>query len=70
MYDNLTIDQIRSGMTALEESYSIAMDAGAYGLAAALKDKRDSAWKALVAKVQAQDPYTTEADIRYFDFID
>ena len=63
----MTVDQIRIALSFIEENYTLALDAGAYGLAAALKDKRDLLWSELVRTIQAEDPYTTEADIRYFE---
>ena len=66
-YSDLTIDQIRNSLTHMENSYGVAMDSGAYGLAGAIKDKIDGLWEELVGRIRAEDPYTTEADIRYFE---
>jgi hypothetical protein len=67
MADNMTVQQIRELLTYLEENYSLAYDGGAYGLADAFRDKINAVWKTLLLKIQAEDPYTTEADVRYFE---
>ena len=64
---DLTIDQIRTAMDEIELSYTIAMDNGAEGLASAIRDKLQLLWAELIEKIRAEDPYTTEADIRYFE---
>lgn len=64
---NLTVNQLRDSLTWIETNYDTAMDQGAIGLANALRDKRDLLWAELVRRIQADDPYTTEADIRYFE---
>jgi hypothetical protein len=43
------------------------MDAQDYGLANAFHAKIDWLWSELVKLIQAEDPFTTEADIRYFE---
>ena len=63
----MTVDQIRAALLHMENNYGLAMDAEDYSLAAAFKDKIDYLWGELVSKIQAEDPYTTEADIRYFE---
>lgn len=65
--DHLTIDQVRSGLDFVEKSYQKAMDGGAFSLAEKLWDQREALWIELVGRIQSQDPYTTEADIRYFE---
>jgi len=62
-----TVEQLRTGLTHMEENYALAMDAGDYGLANAFHSKIDWLWAELVRQIQAQDPYTTEADINYFE---
>jgi hypothetical protein len=64
---NMTADEIRTALDYLETNYGLAMDGEAYGLASALKDKIDLLWTELVRVIQINDPYTTEADIRYFE---
>lgn len=66
-HTNLTVDQIRDVLTWLERNYSLAMDGEAYGLANAILAKIDRLKEALVAKIMAEDPHTTEADIRCFE---
>jgi len=67
MYNYLSIEQIRSALDFLEASYSKAMDGEAYGLANAILTKIESLKETLVAKITAEDPYTTAADVRYFE---
>jgi len=67
MYNYLSIEQIRSALDFLENSYSKAMDGDAYGLANAILTKIEGLKETLVAKITAEDPYTTAADVRYFE---
>ena len=66
-YSDLTIDELRHALDHMELNYGLAMDGQAYGLAEALKDKIDGLMGELIAKLQAEDPYTSEADVRYFE---
>ena len=66
-YSNLTIGQIRNALSHMEKNYSFAMDAKAYGLATALKDKIDGLMIELVKRIRSEDQYTTEADVHYFE---
>lgn len=66
-YSNLSDDQIRDALTFLEENFSKAMDAEAFSLAQSLKDKINILFNELVKRIVAEDPYTTEADVRYFE---
>jgi hypothetical protein len=65
----MTIDQIRAALDHMESNYGLAMDAGDHGLADAFHAKIDWLWGELIRMIQAEDPYTTEADIRYFEGI-
>ena len=64
-YSDLTINQIRSALDSMELNYNLAMDANDYGLAGAFKSKIDLLMAELVLRLV--DPYTTEADVRYFE---
>jgi hypothetical protein len=66
-YQNLTIDQLVNAVKYLDKNVTCALEARAFSLADAILDKADSVLKELVARVQAEDPHTTEADIRYFE---
>lgn len=66
----MTIEQIRYALSEIEQSFSIAMENGAESLALAILAKRDQLWNELVQRIQAEDPYATEADIRYFEHND
>lgn len=63
----MSIDQIRSALTHMEANYSLAMDTESYSLANAFLDKIIFLQDELVRLVVAEDPYTTEADVRYFE---
>jgi hypothetical protein len=67
IYDHLSIEQIRSALDFLEANYSAAMDGEAYGLANAILAKIDGVREMLTAEIMAEDPYTTAADVRYFE---
>lgn len=63
----MNIQQIRDALKMLESNYSMAMDFEAYTLADALLDKIILLQDQLVETITAADPYTTEADIRFFE---
>jgi 4-alpha-glucanotransferase len=67
MYNYLSIEQIRSTLDFLEISYGKAMDEEAYGHAQDLDKIIDDLMEALTAKIMAEDPCTTAADVRYFE---
>jgi primosomal protein N'' len=64
-----TVNQIREQLEMLESNYSMAMDFQAYPLAQHLLKQIDMLKEQLVAQIVAEDPYTTEADARYFEGI-
>ena len=66
-YSNLSLDQIRTALYDMEVNYSMAMDAESYGLASAFRSKIDRLMAELVLRILDEDPYTTEADVRYFE---
>jgi hypothetical protein len=61
------IEAIRMDLTALETIYGLYMDTGRYDEANAISKALDNKWGMLVAAIRAEDPHTTEADIRYFE---
>ena len=63
----MTVDQIRTALDELESNYSMAMDCEDYDLARRILPAIDSLREALVELVCVEDPYTTEADVRYFE---
>jgi primosomal protein N'' len=63
----MKIDQIRTALDELESNYDMAMNFRAYPLANHLLKQIDALREELVRQIQAEDPYTTEADIRYFE---
>lgn len=62
-----TVDQIRTILDELESNYSMAMDFQAYPLANHLLKQIDALRDELVGLIMAEDPYTSEADVRYFE---
>jgi len=62
-----TVDQIRTILDELESNYSMAMDFQAYPLANHLLKQIDALRVELVGLIMAEDPYTSEADVRYFE---
>jgi|DEB19_MinimDraft_3_1074340.scaffolds.fasta_scaffold103694_3 primosomal protein N'' len=68
--NEMNINQIRTTLDELESNYDMAMKFGAYPLANHLLKQIDDLREELVRQIhqiQAEDPYTTEADIRYFE---
>ena len=63
----MTINQIRTALDELESNYSMAMDFQAYPLANHLLKQIDALREELVRQIQTEDPYTSEADIRFFE---
>lgn len=61
----MTIDQIRNALSYMEVNFAMAIDARDYSLADAFKSKINLLYNELVDKIQKEDPYSTEADIRY-----
>jgi hypothetical protein len=66
-YEDLTLNQIRHAIPFLRKNSKAAWEAEAYGLADCIQRKADDLWDELVRRIQAEDPHTTEADIRYFE---
>ena len=66
-YEDLTLDEIRNAERWMRKNSETAFGNEAYSLADMLLRKADSLWDELVRRIQAEDPYTTEADIRYFE---
>ena len=63
----MTVDQIRTALDELESNYSMAMNFRAYPLADHLREQILMVQDALVKAIVAEDPYTTEADVRFFE---
>ncbi len=68
-YLDLSIDQIRDGIHFIRRNAKAAIDAGDPSLARCLNDKAEQLFSALVMRIQNEDPWTTEADIRHFEGI-
>jgi predicted translin family RNA/ssDNA-binding protein len=63
----MTIKQLREALDFMESNYEMAMDFKAYSLAEALRDKILILQNQLVEAIVAEDPYTSEADVRFFE---
>ena len=63
----MTVDQSRTALDHMEQNYSLALDAEDYSLAYAFLSKIDYLREQLVLAIVKDDPYTTEADARYFE---
>jgi hypothetical protein len=62
----MTIVQLRTALEYMERNYELALDAGDQSLADAFNDKIQILLNQLIALVQDEDPYASEADIRYW----
>ena len=67
--NTLTVDQIRNTLSSIEADFSTAMNSKDFMTAADLQEKRIALWDKLVAMIQAEDPYASEADIRFYEDI-
>jgi hypothetical protein len=65
--EKLTLEQVREGLVWLQRNYETMLDSGAYDLANMIGAKIDAYKQELISRITAEDPYTTEADIRYFE---
>jgi len=63
----MTVNQIREQLEMLESNYAMAMNFKAYPLADHLLPQIRALQDKLVKLICAEDPYTTEADVRYFE---
>ena len=68
-YQDLSLDQIRHAIPFIVANAKAAARADAHDLAGMLQDRAESMWDELVRRIRAEDPHTTEADIRYFEGI-
>lgn len=68
-YADLTIDQIRDAIKAMLHNAKLALAANDFGLSNVFDNKAKSLWAEFVMRIQNEDPWTTEADIRYFEGI-
>lgn len=63
----MTVSQIRTTLEELESNYEMAMNFRAYPLADHLQLQITQLQDKLVELICAEDPYTTEADVRFFE---
>ena len=65
--DNLSISEIRTSLSLLETQYSESMDSGKSDAAFRIWCDINTLTDELYKKIASEDPYTTEADARYFE---
>jgi hypothetical protein len=65
--EKLTLDQVRDAIHYMQRNYDAAMASKAYGLADKIHDKLDALKIELVGRITAEDPFTTAADVRYYE---
>jgi hypothetical protein len=68
-YADLSLDQIRDAYKTMIYNAKLAFAANNFGLSRALDAKAKGLWAEFVMRIQNDDPWTTEADIRYFEGI-
>lgn len=65
--EKLTLDQVRDGLDWLQTNYQSLMSYGEQGMAQMLVSKIEAYQIELIGRITAEDPYTTAADVRYFE---
>ena len=65
--EKLTLEQVRDAIVWMQRNYDAAIAYEAYGLADKLYDKLEALKIELIGRITAEDPYTTAADVRYFE---
>jgi hypothetical protein len=63
----MTVDLIRIALDNLESNYCVAMGNEDFELARCYSDKILALQEELVQAICAEDPCTSEADVRYFE---
>jgi hypothetical protein len=66
-YSDYSIAQLQSAIRCVRSQHDWAMGAEAYDRVLSERHRLDQLFAELVLQVQATDPYTTEADIRFFE---
>ena len=65
--EKLTLDQVRDGLDWLQTNYQSLMDNEEYGIAQMLVSKIEAYQIEIIGRITSEDPYTTAADVRYFE---
>ena len=65
--EKLTLDQVRDGLDWLQTNYQSLMDNEEYGIAQMLVSKIEAYQIEIIGRITSEDPYTTAADILYFE---
>ena len=67
--EKLTIDELHRIVSWMQSNIDSCISMGALSLAAAIEDRVEPYKIELIGRITAEDPYTTEADVRYFENI-
>lgn len=65
--EKLTLDQVRDGLDWLQTNYQSLISHGEHGMAQMLASKIEAYQIELMGRITAEDPHTSEADVRYFE---
>ena len=66
-YAEMNFDQLRAEMIAAEDGMMFADEAKDYVAMSRWREILNEIWPIYVEAIQADDPHTTEADIRFFE---
>jgi hypothetical protein len=64
---NLTLKQLREGLDWLSRNHNAMIDAREYDLANMIDDKIFVYQEAITDRITSEDPFTSRADVRYFE---
>ena len=67
--EKLTVDELLSSIHELHQNWKIAIENETYSFAEQIWEKRGKLVNHVIARIKAEDAYTTEADIRYYEGI-
>ena len=67
--EKLTVDELMVSINLMHQNWKTAIENEAYSLAECLWEKRGKLVNHVIARIKAEDAYTTEADIRYYEGI-
>ena len=67
--EKLTVDELIASIHWLHRNWKTAIENESYSLAECIWEKRGKLVDHVIARIKAEDAYTTEADIRYFEGI-
>jgi hypothetical protein len=65
--EKFTLDQLRDGLDWLQRNYESLMAHEEYGMADMIYKKIDEYKIEIIGRITAEDPFTTAADVRYYE---